>query len=189
MSGDASGMATTVGLRTATMVVGGKTYTLTAPTMREMYVEMEGYVRSTKGDPLEAASRAVAKLPASQHAAIWETAMRQATDRTVSAQEVQRFAGSPSGDAYGLLICLRKHHAEEVPDLNTAKDLLSQYVEEKADAMIKEGEAAQQAAATAALAEIQQKLALVTGEADAKNSSGRSPSGPAQNQEQSQKPS
>jgi len=144
-----------------TITIGGETYTLSKPTLVGVYAEMEAFVVARKRDPLVLAVEACKTAPPGQHAAIWEAAMKTASAaRVATAEEMAAFERSPWGMAFKLWKCLDDRHRAEFPTVEAAMGLMERAGEN--------------------LDEIQAQLAVVSGEADLGNSSGRSPTAPAE---------
>lgn len=177
------GLAASLGERTASIAVGGKEYTLTAPSTRAMFSEMEAHLRQTRPDPLEVAAASIAsgKIPPKYHDDIWDKAMKAAVDRTITGPDVARFINSMDGIAFTIWITLREHQLDEFPDATAVLNWIDLLMEEAGARVLAAGgtEEEAQAAAQAALAEVRAKAAVVSGEADLPNSSGRSQTGPA----------
>lgn len=138
-----------------TIEIDGKKYTL-RPLKVGVYGEMEAFVMAQRGDPLAAAGKAVERLPSSQHAAVWDAAMRAVmANRNVTTQEMSDFENSIRGYAWKLWKCLEQDHPE-IDSIEKALELLEQIGPARA-------------------AEVDAKLRLATGEADMGKSSGPTP--------------
>lgn len=142
----------TAGVDFRIVEIGGQKYTL-RPLTVGVYASMESYIANQRPDPLAIASKAVAKLPASQHAAIWEAAMKAAMNaRTVTAEEAAAFENSVDGLAWKIWQCLKSDHPE-IKDVATARDLLFAAGEERFEELARAAE-------------------IASGEADLKKSTG-----------------
>jgi hypothetical protein len=94
------------------------------------YAAMESYIISTRPDPLDIASAAVARLPKSQHDAIWKVAMDRAISaRTVTPDQAKDFENSFDGLAWTIWQCLKDNHPE-LDTIEAARDLLASVNEE-----------------------------------------------------------
>lgn len=165
---EGKGLAETLGIQTATIKVAGKTYTLAAPSIVQLYAAVEEHVRGLQPNPLVEAAKAEMelrrlRLPPDEEVlareAIRETASRALNAAgTVSEEAMTRFELSAQGWAFKLWKCLEQHHAEDFPTLQSVIALVSQYREEGGSEEL-----------------LQTELDRVTGEADAKNVSGPSP--------------
>jgi hypothetical protein len=145
----------TAGKSFETIEIGGKRYTL-RPLTVGVYSEMEAFVASRRVDPLEAAGKAVLKLPAAMHAGVWDAAMRAVmANRNVTTQEMSDFENSMRGYAWKLWQCVKQDHPE-IDSIEKAIELL------------------EQAGPTRAV-EIDAKLRVASGEADLGKSSGPTP--------------
>jgi len=154
------GHARTAGLRTQRITIGGKEYTLTAPPVVGLYAKLEDYILSRREDPLSLAAMACQKTPAEQHAAIWEAAMKVASQaRAVPASEMIAFESTLHGVAFKLWSCLQTHHADKFGSVADVLGLIEAAGEDR-------------------LAEITAKVHVATGEADAGNLSGRTQNDP-----------
>jgi hypothetical protein len=160
------GAARTVGRIPQRFKAGGKTYTLHAPSVGDLIVEMQAYMISLRGNPLLQAVDAVRRLPADLTPEqrelfaqrIWQSA--EAASVRVNApdpDEITRFENSLTGIAFRLWKCLQEDHADEFPDVESVLRLMELMVEEEGDT---------------ALDELVIKTRQATGEEDAKNSSG-----------------
>ncbi len=99
-----------------TIAIGGKSITLSKPTLVGVYAEMEAFVISRKRDPLVLAVEACKTAPPAHHAAIWEAAMKTASAaRIATAEEMAAFERSPWGIAFKLWKCLDDRHLVEFP--------------------------------------------------------------------------
>jgi len=164
------GAARTAGRIPQTITVKGKRYTLRAPPVGDLIVEMQAYMVSLRGNPLLQAVDAVRHLPpdltdeqlARFEHRIWKTA--EAASVRVNAptpDEITQFENSIQGIAYRLWICLKEDHGDEIASVEDALRLVEILAEEKGES---------------ALDEVVIKTRQATGEEDAKNSSGPSPS-------------
>lgn len=143
-----------------TIAIGGKSITLSKPTLVGVYAEMEAFVISRKRDPLVLAVEACKTAPPAHHAAIWEAAMKTASAaRIATAEEMAAFERSPWGIAFKLWKCLDDRHLVEFPTPEATMGLIRLCGDN--------------------LDEVQAQLAVVSGEADLGNLSGRSPTAPA----------
>lgn len=113
------------------IVVNGKQYTLRP--VRFTYRQMEEFVVSRRTDPIDAAVKATAKAPASQHTAIWDAAMRAVISqrKTATVQEMTDFESSILGFAWKLWQCVRVDHPE-VDSIERALELLEEIGPERA---------------------------------------------------------
>ena len=146
-----------------TICIGARTYKLSKPTLVGVYAEMEAFLISRKRDPLVLAVEACKLAPPALHATIWEAAMKSASAaRIATAEEMSAFEASPWGMAFKLWKCLDDGHQAEFPTPESAMALIEQA-----------GDNIQELAA---------QLAVVSGEGDLGNSSGRSPKAPAEKQ-------
>jgi hypothetical protein len=145
------------------LLINGKTYTLSRPALVGVYAEMEAFLVSRKSDPIVLAVEACRLAPAAMHATIWEAAMKTGSSaRIATAEEMAAFEASPWGIAFKLWKCLDKKHEQEFPTPESAMKLLEEIGDN--------------------LPELTATLAVVSGEADLGNSSGRSPKAPAEKQ-------
>lgn len=166
------GMARSSGRQFQKLTIGGKEYTLRAPSVGRLIADMEAYVVSLRQNPLSMAVEAVRKLPADLtdqerarfEAAIWKAA-EAASVRTgaISVDEMNEFTSSPRGLAYMFHTCLEADHGDEIQTVDQALGLIETYVEAEG----KEG-----------LIGLRMMILSATGEGDAKNSSGPSPKSP-----------
>lgn len=113
----------TAGVSHKTVEINGVKYKL-RPITVGAYAEMEAFIVSRRPDPLDIASAAVARLPKSQHDAIWRVAMDRAiTARTVTQEDAEAFENSVDGLSWKLWQCLKDNHPE-INSLDAARDLL-----------------------------------------------------------------
>ncbi len=163
------GMARSSGRQFQKLTIGGKKYTLRAPSVGRLIADMEAYVVSLRQNPLSLAVEAIRRLPvdltalerARFEAAIWKAA-EAASVRTgaISVDEMNEFTSSPRGLAYQLHTCLEADHGKEVTTVDQALSLIETYVE---------------AEGQDGLMAMRMMILGATGEGDAKNSSGPSP--------------
>jgi hypothetical protein len=152
----------TTGKSFETIEIDGKPYTL-RPLTVGVYGEMEAFVMSLRGDPLAAAGQAVKNLPAEQHSAVWDAAMRAVmANRCVSTAEMASFENSVRGYAWKLWKCVEKDHPE-IDTIDKALELLERIGPQRA-------------------AEVDAKLRVASGEADLGKSSGPAPEAAVQGQ-------
>lgn len=143
----------TAGVSYETLAVGDQVYKL-RPLKVGIYAEMESYVLSQRIDPLQAAGESIAKIPAQYHQAVWDAAMKAAmSSRVVSAEEMSAFGNSPRGIAWMLWKLLEQDHPE-FNSVERAIELMERIGPERAQ-------------------EIQMKVNIASGEADAGKSSGQ----------------
>lgn len=142
----------TAGKSYETLTVGDRKIKL-RPLKVGIYADLEAYVFEMRGDPLEAAGAAVAKLPAQLHPAIWEAAFRVVmTNRAVSTAEISAFETSVRGIAWKLWKCVETDQPE-IDSLEKALELLTEIGPARA-------------------AEVELKLKVASGEADLGKSTG-----------------
>lgn len=143
----------TAGVSFETLQVGAKSYTL-RPLKVGSFAEMEAYVLSQRVDPIAAAAQSIPNIPSQYHQAIWDAAMKAAIgSRTCSAAEMSDFGNSPRGIAWMLWKLLEQDHPE-IDSVDAAILLMEKIGPERAQ-------------------ELQMKINLASGEADAGKSSGQ----------------
>jgi hypothetical protein len=143
----------TAGVDSKNVTIQGKAYIL-KPLTVGVYASMESFIVDRRPDPLQIASSAIAKLPASQHDAVWRAAMHQAVAaRTVTAEEAAAFENSVDGLAWKLWQCAKDNHPE-VNSIESAKSLLI-------------------AAGESHFEELARATEIASGDADLKKSSGQ----------------
>jgi hypothetical protein len=174
MMSEADGAARVAGALSGPLVVGDRTYTLSAPSVGKLIVEMQTYMATLRSNPLAEAVEAVRRLPAGltpeERASFADHIWRTARDvlREISAptpEEVLRFENSLMGLAFILWKCLEEHHGDEFTSIEDALELIRKMEE----AMTPEEREAVRVA-------LGMQLDHVTGKAEAGNSSGPTPS-------------
>ena len=132
--------------------IGGKTYRFSKPHLVGIYGEIEAWIIARKTDPLVLAARACKMAPPSQHAVIWEAAIKSASAaRIASEDELALFWKSKWSNAFLIYKSLDERHAEEIPDPESAMLLMESGVD---------------------IDEVMANVSVVSGEDDVKNSSG-----------------
>jgi hypothetical protein len=150
--------ARVAGKTSQTLELGGKQYTL-RPYVVGLWAEMSAFVRSLKGDPIKEVCDRLEAIPPDQQQRWMKAAVEAAANQSPSEQELSAFEQSLLGVAFRLWTTLKADHAREFPDPHAVLDKLILLTEQ-------EGEKK--------LAEIIMKLDVAGGEADLKNSAGRS---------------
>ena len=121
-----------------------------------VYAEMEAYIVSLRGNPLEEVSKIIDSIPKEHHKDCWDAALRMAVaGRTVATLEASQFENSVAGIAWKFWKCLNKEH----PEISS--------VEAATKLMIKAGKSR--------LPEIVKAIEIGSGEAELGNSSGQVP--------------
>ena len=150
--------ARVAGTTSQTIELGGKTYTL-KPYVVGLWAEMSAYVRRLKGDPIKEVCDRLESIPADQQQRWMKAAVEAAANQSPAEQELSAFEKSLLGTAFKLWTTLKADHAREFPDPQAVLDKLISLSEQEGQKK---------------LAEIMMKLEVAGGEADLKNSAGRS---------------
>ena len=106
------------------IVIGGKTYTLSQPQRVGNFAKMEAFIISRRTDPIQFAIRACRQTPATMHAAIWEGCSATGSRGLASGAEWDTFERSLWKNAFMLWVTLDPKHADEVPTIEAAMELI-----------------------------------------------------------------
>jgi hypothetical protein len=107
-----------------TVNIGGKAYRLSIPTGADLG-DLERYVISLRGNPLEELAKCIDSYPAALQQSALRAASDSIADRSPRAddEEIGRFARSPMNLPFMLFIMLRRNHAD-IDSVEAARELL-----------------------------------------------------------------
>ncbi len=159
--------ATMAGKTTAKITLGGKEYTL-RPYVVGIWAEMKAFVASLKGDPIKEVCERLDAIPADQQARWMKVAVEAAANQTPTDQEMLGFEKSLLGQAFHLWACLKTEHLIDFPTPHVVYELMVAEAEQHGQNK---------------LTEIMLKVQVASGGEALKNSAGRSPATPADEQQ------
>lgn len=117
------GLARVAGVLERQITLGGRTYTLTTPTLAA-WAALEAQLIQETNDVLDKAVAVASRLPADQRAVFWEQAHRVASQRCAfTLDDMNRLLPFENIVAQWFL-ATRKYHAEEFPTLQSVRNFL-----------------------------------------------------------------
>jgi hypothetical protein len=165
------GHARTTGALYRVVTLGGNKYKL-RPFSLGVLPEMEAFIISKREDPIVWATRACLLAPESQHKVIWEVAMEKSIRaRAVTDSEINEFRGTSIGNAWVFWVCARQDNPGVFPDKATCPGIYE-------DECVRKALEIMSCATDQELAILQAEAQVASGEADAKNSTGRPAASP-----------
>lgn len=123
------GLAQATGNMYREIVVGGKTYRLAPPRLKDL-AAVEAAVLAELPDPLEQAARLADQVPAEQREIYWKTAFETAgQQRRFRLEDLGRL-DMASQIAASCMLALQRNHGQEMRDLKSAAEWLEQALQE-----------------------------------------------------------